>query len=480
MKARWQAWLQRFWEWAGSVSVRTKIFGIVLGTSLLLSVGFIYQVRLALYHFLETEARERGVSIARDVAARSTDLILINDLYALYQLLENTQANFRDVRYLFVVNSQGEVLAHTFENGFPLDLLSVNHVTSGEFEHTVVLQTNEGLVWDVAVPIFEGRAGTVRVGISDHSVRATLLSLLSQMALTLVLVLVASLLAATFLTWVLTRPILELVAAAQAIGRGDFSIRLRRWANDELGDLADAFNHMAADLGRLDELRQEREALRRQLLEGVIHAQEEERRAIARELHDSTSQSLSSLMMGLKALAESCHEPHVREQAAELRQVAAQTLEEVHDLAVRLRPAILDDLGLEAALEHLCREWQTRSGVLVDLLVHLRDRRLPETVETALFRIVQEAMTNVARHAQARQVSVLIERRNADVVAVIEDDGRGFDPRQVDTRQHLGVLGMRERAALLGGQVEIESAPGRGTSIFVRIPLASDSEEEAP
>ncbi len=471
MKVWGRRLLQRLWEWAGSVSIRTKIFGIVLGTSLLLSAAFIFQVRLALYHFLATEAQQQGISIARDLAARSTDLILINDLYSLYQLLKDTQANFRDVRYVFVVSPEGEVLAHTFEGGFPSGLLGVNRVEQGMFEHTVVLQTDEGLVWDVAVPIFEGRAGTVRVGVSDQSVRTTLLTLLSQMAFTLVVVLAASLLAATFLTWVLTRPILDLVEAAQAVGRGDFSVRIRRWANDELGDLADAFNQMASDLGRMEDLRREREALRRQLLERVIRAQEEERRAIARELHDSTSQYLSSLMMGLRALANTTDSPLVRQQAEELRQIAAQTLEDVHRLAVQLRPAILDDLGLKAALEHLCHEWQHRVGVAVDLLVHLPRERLPEAVETALFRIVQEAMTNVARHAQASQVSLLIECRDGAVIAIIEDDGRGFDPNTVDRRQHLGLLGMRERAALLGGQMEIESREGQGTSIFVRIPI---------
>jgi signal transduction histidine kinase len=285
-------------------------------------------------------------------------------------------------------------------------------------------------------------------------------------------VLGVSLLAATFLTFVLTRPILELVEAARAVGQGDFSRRVRRWAKDEIGDLAEAFNQMAVELGRVDEVRRERELLRRQLLERVIAAQEEERRRIARELHDSTSQSLTSLMVGLRTLDSACDDPQVHCQTQELRQVAGHVLEDVHNLAVQLRPAVLDDLGLSAALERLVHEWQKRHRIQADVVVHLGSERLPDPIETALYRIVQEALTNVARHARARLISVLVERRQKEIVAVIEDDGQGFDLQRVHRDGHLGLLGIRERAELLGGSLTIESSPGQGASLFIRLPLA--------
>ncbi len=471
--------LQRFWDLAGGVSVRTKIFGIVLGSTLLLSLAFTWQVRAALFNALEHDAREQGVSVARDVAARATDLILINDLYALQQLLLETRSNFEDVRYAFVLDEQGQVLAHTFGTGFPPGLLYANTVEPDAYQNTAVLQTEAGPVWDVAVPIFDGKAGTARIGISAEGMRNTVSLLTTQMALTVIAVVTFSLLAATFLTWILTRPILGLVDASQAIARGDFSPRVRRWANDEIGDLAEAFNNMAAELERTDELRQEREHLRRQLLEGVITAQEEERRRIARELHDSTTQSLTSLMVGLRSVEACCDDPHVRGQTEDLRRVIGETVEDIHALAVQLRPAALDDLGLEAALERLVAEWEDRHGLQADLMVHLGHQRLPESVETALYRIVQEALTNVARHAQAHSASVLIERHTEEVVAVIEDDGLGFDPQANPRDGNLGLLGIRERAALLGGSFTIESDPGQGTSLFVRIPTLQGSTIEA-
>jgi signal transduction histidine kinase len=229
---------------------------------------------------------------------------------------------------------------------------------------------------------------------------------------------------------------------------------------------------MTVDLERADEVRTERELLRRQLLERVIAAQEEERRRISRELHDSTSQSLTSLMVGLRALDGICDNPRVHLHAKELRDVTEQVLDDVHTLAVQLRPAVLDDLGLAAALERLAQDWSRRHHIQADVLVHIGEERLPETIETALYRIVQEALTNVARHAQAKSVSVLVERRTQNVVAVIEDDGLGFDTGLIHGEGHLGLAGIRERAELLDGSLTIESNPGSGTSLYIQLPLA--------
>jgi signal transduction histidine kinase len=472
MKSTWQTLVSRFWDIAGGVNVRTKIMGIVLGGTILLSTVLTLQVHHSLTKVLEEEQHAQGASIGRDLAARSTDLILINDLYALRQLLLETQANNPDVRYAFVLDTDGQVLAHTFGEGFPSGLIELNQAAPEDYQHTVSLDTPEGLVWDIAVPVFNGKAGTARVGISDLGVRRALLDLTSQVLLTTPVVLVLSLVAATFLTFILTRPILDLVGATREIGRGEFTQRVRRWANDEIGELAESFNQMAVELERADEIRRERELLRRQLFERVIAAQEDERRRISRELNDSTSQSLTSLMVGLRTLDGICDNLQVHNQAKELRDMTGQVLEDVHNLAVQLRPSVLDDLGLSAALERLTQEWQKRHQIQADVMVHLAGERLSDTIETALYRIIQEALTNVARHAHARSVSVLVERRAHDVVAVIEDDGSGFDASQPLSDGHLGLAGIRERAELLGGSLTIESIPDRGSSLYIQLPLA--------
>lgn len=463
--------LQRFWNIVSAVSVRTKILGMALGLVLLLGLGVTIQVRSSLAYTLQGQLENEDVTSARDLAARTADLILLNNLVSLQRLLVETQENNPDVRYAFIVDKNGQVLAHTFGSGFPADLLTVNTAAPGDHHNTIILETDEGLVWDTAVPILDGQAGIARIGFSDSRLRQSLQNVTAQLLLIVILVSALGVLVATFLTWVLTRPILELVRATRAVASGDFSPRVARWADDEIGDLADAFNAMTVELAHTDEIRREREHLRRQLLEKVITTQEDERRRIARELHDSASQNLTSLIVGLKNIEAICDDPRLRAQVDELRDVTAQTLDEVHDISTRLRPRILDDLGLAAALEHLTHEWQARYKLPVDLAIHIGRERLPGVMETAIYRIVQESLTNAARHANARSISVLVERRAGAVVAVIEDDGSGFDSASITGDRHLGLVGMRERAELLGGNLTIESALGKGTSIFVQIPL---------
>ncbi len=463
--------LERVWEIISAVSVRTKILGLVLGLVLVLGAGITIQVRASLAAIMQEQLDDKSITTSRDLAARTTDLILLNDLVNLQKLLLETQANNPDVRYAFVLNADGQVLAHTFGIGFPLGLLDANTVEPEEHHHTVVLQTEDGLVWDTAVPIFDGRAGIARIGLSDARLRQSLQTVTSQIALTVILVLALGVLVATSLTWVLTRPILELVRGTRAVSNGDFSVRVKRWAEDEIGDLADAFNDMTAKLARTDEIRRERELLRRQLLERVIATQEDERKRIARELHDSTSQNLTSLMVGIKTLSATCQDLAMKTEAEKLRAVAAQTLDEIHNISMRLRPRVLDDLGLSAALEKLIAEWQARYKIPVDLLLQCGPRRMPAEIETAIYRIIQEALTNIARHASAHSVSVLVEERKSHLLAVIEDDGRGFDSAGKTGEGHLGLVGMRERAELLDGKLTVESSLQSGTSIYVEIPL---------
>ena len=419
---------------------------------------------------MTAQLEEQSVSISRDLAARSTDPILLNDLLRLHDLLGETIANNPNVRYAFLVDARGQVIANSFEGGFPPGLLTLNSVQPNEHHHTVLIQTDDGLVWDTAVPILDGKIGTARIGLSDASMRAAVSTLTAQFLLMIVLVSAIGILVAVFLTWILTRPILSLVDATQAVAKSDFSPRVKRWANDEIGDLADSFNAMTEELAHTDELRRERESVRRQLLEKVIATQEDERRRIARELHDSTSQNLTSLIVGLRMMETHCAQCASPTKASDLRQVASRTLDEVHDLSMRLRPRVLDDLGLAAALERLASEWQARYKIPVDAVIQITER-LPGEVETVVYRIVQEALTNITRHAHAHSASILVERHGDIVRAIVEDDGTGFDVNVNYGEHHLGLLGMRERAELLNGTLTVESEPGRGTSIFIGIPL---------
>jgi two-component system CheB/CheR fusion protein len=205
-------------------------------------------------------------------------------------------------------------------------------------------------------------------------------------------------------------------------------------------------------------------------------AEEAERGRLARDLHDEAGQLLTALGLGLKAVFDAASPgSEMARRTDKLRELADRLGRELHAVAVRLRPKALDDFGLEPALESYAAEWSRLSGIELSVHVRAASPRLPELVETAIYRIVQEALTNVARHSGAKRASLIVERRDGDVVAIIEDDGRGLDPALVDdpsTGTGLGLRGIRERAALLGGTADVESANGTGTTVFVRVPVA--------
>lgn len=468
--------MQRVWRVAGAVNIRIKILGIVLGLVLLLGLAVTVQVRQLLTQSMYIQLQEQAVSISRDLAARATDPILINNLYGLKQLLRDTQVNHSLVRYAFVVASDGYVLAHTFEGGFPEGLISANRVTADAYAHTEILPTDEGQIWDIAVPIFDGQAGVARIGASDAQVVQVVNIITGQLLLTTVLVSAMGITAAVALTWVLTRPILALASAAKRIERGDFSPRVPVWADDEVGELASAFNAMTTALAKNEAERAEREQMRAQYVHRVIAAQEDERKRIARELHDSTSQTLTSLLIGLRTLSDTCDQPEIRQRAEDLRAVAGTALNEVHTIALQLRPSVLDDVGLPEAIKRHIADCQKRHSLNIDLaLTGFDDHRLPPTLETALYRITQEALTNIIRHADAATASIFIERSPNKVLAIIDDDGKGFDPEKLAHKEyqegHLGLYGIRERAELLSGHLVIESSIGAGTSLYIEFPI---------
>jgi signal transduction histidine kinase len=214
------------------------------------------------------------------------------------------------------------------------------------------------------------------------------------------------------------------------------------------------------------------ERVARDTLRRVIEAQELERRHLARELHDETGQALTSILLGLRGIRAARSATEAEQVETELRDIVVQALQDVRTLAVELRPTALDDFGLVPALERLAETFAARSAIETVLEPHLGAERLTPEVETALYRLVQEALTNVVKHAEASQVSIVLTRRDGGVNALIEDNGHGFDVDQVDGGA-LGLVGMRERLALLGGTLTIESAPGGGTTIAAYLPVSA-------
>ncbi len=267
-------------------------------------------------------------------------------------------------------------------------------------------------------------------------------------------------------------PLTRLRDTMRRVEAGDMTLRAPISGYDpDADELAATFNRM---LARLDEITRSRAAQ-------ILRAQEEERKRIARELHDETSQALTSLTVSLALVENRTSDPEAREQVAHAREVAHQTLRAIRGLSLDLRPSALDDLGLLPALRSYIKDYQQKYGIPVDLTTHGFKDRLPSEIETALYRIVQEGLTNSAKHAHATQISVDLTEREGVAHVHLHDNGRGFDAnaplKKPANEGGLGLMGMRERVMLLDGQLQIASQPGQGTTIDVTIPLPGKRSE---
>lgn len=221
---------------------------------------------------------------------------------------------------------------------------------------------------------------------------------------------------------------------------------------------------------------EERAHARRELLGHVIAAQEAERARVSRDLHDDVGQALTSVLLGLRLVEDSLAGPDIdgddaRRRVADLRELIADGLRRTRRLAFDLRPTVLDDIGLVPALQRLREDLTARTGLTVELdtaALH-PEERLPTEIETVIYRVVQEALTNVVRHAGASTASVTLSARDGQIRVFVEDDGAGFDPGQRHLRPHLGIQGMRERAEFVDGSFSITSAPGNGTVVLLEV-----------
>jgi len=271
---------------------------------------------------------------------------------------------------------------------------------------------------------------------------------------------------------------IPLLAGDQIIGLVILEHRDANFFTPELTDWATTLTNQAAiaiqNAWLFEQVRDGREHLQA-LSRRLVEVQESERLYIARELHDEAGQALASLMVGLKLLErEGGDHQAVVERSQELKQIVDLVLENLHRLAMDLRPASLDHLGLVAALRQYVETISDQHQLAIQFEVVGTIERLAPEMETAIYRIVQEALTNIVRHAQATRAGVLLERRKDSILAIVEDNGVGFDLKAV-SGDHLGVVGLQERADMLGGTIHIESSAGKGSTIILEVPCPSES-----
>lgn len=280
------------------------------------------------------------------------------------------------------------------------------------------------------------------------------------------------------------RRISHLAAAIERFGQDMTPPSLPNSPMDEIGKLGGAFEAMTARVIRRERENKELTAAlgkrmeeRDRLLKRLIEAQEQERKRLARELHDDLGQGLSTVALNVELIQNTLHTDSetTRQHLGRIHELVADATERMYDLILGLRPSSLDDLGLVAALRALVSRTLDPAGVSWDFNVQQSGERLPQEIEITLFRIIQEALTNIIKHARAGRVELRLSRQNGEVTTVIQDDGVGFEPRDLDrpggTERGLGLLGMRERVEQCRGEISIRSRPGKGTQITVMLPL---------
>lgn len=446
---------------ASRFSIRTKIIGIVLTLTTILGLGITWQVRDAMSGLAQSELSRRGEAIVLEIASDIAGPLGNENVAVVTDILESAMASHPDASFAVVSRPDGVVIAtaadaNVLPAGVPDDALSGQ---PGQIDGFVSFSS-----------AVSDDSGSIALGMSEEQLVRAVNGVTLQLLLTTLFVGAIGIAAATTLTWLLTRPILDLVEATTRVSRGDLSARATVTSDDEIGLLGNAFNSLVNELESNRAVIAETEEARTHLVEQLIVAQEDERKRIARELHDGVGQSLSSIMLMASMIERSETSDGNGKYAAEIREASSETLKDVRRLGRELRPSVLDDLGLTAALVRYAAEFQLQYPEIMTEFHADLPKRLSPVVETTMYRVIQEGMTNVARHSGAKALSVIVTDRAGGVRAIIEDDGSGFDAETERRNGHsVGIHGMIERIDLLGGRLEIESSD-TGTSIYAEVP----------
>ncbi|MDP2971591.1 MAG: sensor histidine kinase, partial [Deltaproteobacteria bacterium] len=278
------------------------------------------------------------------------------------------------------------------------------------------------------------------------------------------------------LNQLVVKKIQHFVEVASLFGRGDFKRTISFKSDDEIKTLADSFNLMAKAL-------MEKMRLERKYLSQIIEAQENERKRISRELHDEIGQALTAIKFNLDMIDKELPQnfSFARGRLVEAKSLSNQTLTAMRQLSMDLRPTMLDDLGLIPTLRWYIQNFSSRLNIYSDFKAIGFEEKLPPQIETAFYRIIQEALNNIAKHSAANRIEISLERRDSMISASIVDNGKGFDLHKVlhpeSPERGFGIIGMQERVSLLGGHIDFQSGPGFGTHIHIEVPNKEEHDD---
>jgi len=458
--------------------------GIISGFIIIFVFITIISTKNILYEILKVNYDKLAIAITQNLSNRSIDFILTGDFVKLKELFQETKDFHEEIEYIMLLNKNNQVVIHILPQDPSDELLKANYVFYSNKEHCEIFSSEIGLIKDIAFPVLEGRLGTLRIGFKENYLHKDIKKIINRVGVSILAASLLSMIVAYVLVTIINKPIQDLTKVAKAIKDGDINKRARVWSSDEVGKLSEAFNIMVdnlyetnQELKKMADTLREQENTRLQLVNKLINAYEEERKRISRELHDKISQSLTSIKMGLKSLQSLSKDSEDMEKIEKFKIMLNISLEEIHELCVDLRPSLLDDFGFFAAVREYIKNFEKGFNIKVNckLKGFSEYERFNPLAEINVYRVIQEALSNIEKHASATEVNITFEKVDSYLVAVVKDNGCGFNIdeklKSVNGRKPLGIFGMQERISLLGGIFKIKSAPQNGTEIFIKVSL---------
>jgi signal transduction histidine kinase len=459
---------------------------------------------------LQGELQKRGLALASDLSESMEGPILSQDLAVLRRFVNHVMEQDY-VRHAIVLDPDGKVVMHN-------DLAEVGKAYRDDISIIASSSKEPGCVGpcgleggelfcDIFVPIqvSDVRLGTIRLGYSYVAVEKEMTKARQQIFLVGVVTIVVGAIASYLLATFISSPIIRVTDATKKVADGELNTPLAVKRHDEIGTLADSFNKMAQDLAKhrrhLEELVEERtyelEAANEQLQKEIAERKaseeqlkqsrerlrdlashlesirEEERSRIAREIHDELGQALTALKMDIHWVGQRLSEDQglLLEKTKAVSRLIDTTTQSVQRISSELRPGLLDDLGLSAAIEWQAAEFQKRTSISCEIISDPDDITLHHALSTAVFRVFQEALTNIARHANATEIQIVLRKKSDAVDLTVRDNGRGITEKQISDERSFGLIGMRERVHHFGGDLTISGMSNKGTTVSATIPF---------
>lgn len=469
--------------------IYTRVLTVVIASLMIVISLLIFLVYTGLKGTTNTQLTDRGTEIASYVSTLGSEDILLENDYSLLQLIKKVQASNQNVRYIIVADYKGRILAHTFGTQYPAAMpRQINSFT--ENRQIKLIKSNEGYIHQVTIPIEDGKIGFVSVGLSASPMQEMLRDIVMNISLAGVIITMLAVFAIGILLAKILEPIRLLAQAAEKIKHNNYSVHVDYRGADEIGTLTRTFNEMGHELYAKDKYSkklmgqlQEKEHSRDILLHKLFSAQEDERKRISRELHDGVGQSVTSILAYLRILLNNEKSLKQQELIKHTRTIIVTILEELRGMAINLRPPSLDDMDMTSIFRRQVFDTAEQNGLFAEFTadVEIKNIDFSDDIRLALYRILQESMTNIVRHAHAVNVAVSLRLVKDRIVLTITDDGCGFSAQLLRTareKMHLGLYGMSERVELLDGELKIDSQQNKGTTITASIPIRKKKQDE--